>query len=318
MESKKVSDEYISRVNRVLDYIDLHYADELSLKDVAQVANFSPYHFHRVFKGVVGEPLYKYLQRIRVEKAAGLLNYQSHRSIADIALSCGFGSQAAFARVFKSYFGVSATQWRNGAYSRFSKNRKNISNFWEVESTSPLYIEPSTNKYSWNINMLNKKNISVEVKTLPETNVAYIRNIGEFKGKKDKWASLFAKLIRWAGARGLIQCPDTQFFTVFRDDLNVTDFSKFKTDVCISIPNGVKAEGGVDVSVIPAGKYAMASFEIDSDEFDKAWDLIFSEWLPSSGYQPDERCCFERYLNDPHQHPNSKNFVEVYIPVTPL
>jgi AraC family transcriptional regulator len=100
--------------------------------------------------------------------------------------------------------------------------------------------------------------------------------------------------------------------------LNITDFSKFKADVCISIPENTKPEGDVGVSVIPAGKYAVASFEIDSDEFEKAWDLIFSEWLPSSGYQPDERCCFERYLNDPKQHPNNKNFIEVCIPIKPL
>ena len=124
--------------------------------------------------------------------------------------------------------------------------------------------------------------------------------------------------MKWGGARGLVKCPGTQFFTVFRDDLNLTDFSKFKADICISVDLGTKSEGEVGVSIIPAGKYAVASFEIEGDEFEQAWDLVYSEWLPSSGYQPDERCCFERYLNDPKMHPKNKHQIEACVPVRPL
>jgi len=325
MDTKQPSEEYIRRVNRVLDHIDAHYADSLTLEQMADIAHFSPYHFHRIFRGVVGEPLNRYIQRIRVEKAAGLLQYQPERAIADIALCCGFGSQAAFARVFKSYFEVSATQWRNSDSARFSKKSKtdhnrgeNVSNGWQVAAAPSLYIEPSTNRYSWTINMLSRKDIAVEVKTLPAIRVAYIRNIGTFKGEKEKWASLFQKLMHWAAARDLIRCPETRFFTVFRDDLNITDFSKFKADVCLSIEDNIRPEGEIGVSVIPAGKYAVASFDINGDEYEQAWELMFREWLPGSGYQPDERCCFERYLNDPAQHPQNRHFIEVCIPVKPL
>ncbi len=41
-------------------------------------------------------------------------------------------------------------------------------------------------------------------------------------------------------------------------------------------------------------------------------------WLPSSGYQPDDRQCFEMYLNDPEQHPQKKHLVEIWEPVRPL
>jgi AraC family transcriptional regulator len=245
--------------------------------------------------------------------------------VSDVALECGFGSHASFARSFKEYYGVSATEWKKGAHEEYSKNRKalskgceEVSNSWEGIVVSPMYIDSSTNNSSWRVNMLNKSGISIEVKNLPQINVAYIRHIGKFKGETEKWASLFQRLIKWAGARELIKCPGTQFFTVFRDDLNLTDFSKFKADICISVDSGTVSEGEVGVSTIPAGKYAVASFELDGDELEQAWDLVYSEWLPGSGYQPDERCCFERYLNDPKMHPKNKHQIEVCVPVKPL
>lgn len=319
------NNEYVKRVNRVLDYLDEYYATDLDLASLAEIANFSPYHFHRIFKALVKEPLNQYIQRIRIEKAAAMLSYSTKDSVTDIALACGFRSPAAFARVFKTHFGVSATQWRNGGYHAFRKNRKAHSNnrkgerkHWEEATVSEMYINTSTNESSWRIDMKNLKTVNIRVKTLSQTHVAYIRHIGEFKGETVKWASLFQRLMTWGGARGLLKCPGTEFYTVFRDSLNITDFSKFKADVCMSIDSQVKPEGEVGITTIPAGKYAIAHFEINGDEFEQAWDLIYSEWLPNSGYQPDERCCFERYLSDPKQHPQGKHIIEVCIPVKPL
>jgi AraC family transcriptional regulator len=70
--NEKENSEYIRRVNRVLDYLDNNYSQETGLESLASIANFSPYHFHRIFKGIVGESLYKYIQRIRIEKAANV------------------------------------------------------------------------------------------------------------------------------------------------------------------------------------------------------------------------------------------------------
>ena len=163
--------------------------------------------------------------------------------------------------------------------------------------------------------MIKRSDVKVEVKDLDETNVAYIRHIGEFKGETEVWAGLFEKLKIWAAARGMIKCPETQFFTVFRDDLKITEFSKFIADVCISVEPNTKSDGEIGVSVIPTGKYAVAQFEIDGSEYEEAWETVYSGWLPKSGFQPDERFCFERYLNDPKMHPQKKHIIEICIPV---
>lgn len=162
------------------------------------------------------------------------------------------------------------------------------------------------------------KDVTVEVNEIDEITVAYIRHIGKFKGEQTKWIELFAKLTNWAGPRGLLNCPGTGYFTVFRDELNITDFSQFKADVCISVAPGTNAEGEIGVSSIAGGKYAVAQFEIDADQYEEAWNFMFTLWLPGSGFQPDERCCFEKYLNDPKRHPQNKHYLELYIPVKPL
>jgi len=327
MKSKQQTqnNDYLKRINRVLDYLDNNYSQELSLELLANIANFSPYHFHRIFKGIVGESLYKYIQRIRIEKSAHSLKYQNNKSITEIAVECGFNNSASFARTFKKHFDMSATTWRNGGYSSFSKNCKEqskdidqVSSYWKGIIVTPMYINSSTSNSNWRISMIDKNDVTVEIKELKEINVAYIRHIGPFKGEVETWSKLFQKLMKWAGARDLIKCPGTQFFTVFRDDLKITEFSKFKTDACISVDNNTEGSGEIGISIIPAGKYAVAKFEIDGSEFEQAWDLIYSEWLPQSGFQPDERCCFEKYLNDPKKHPKNKHIIEVHVPVKAL
>lgn len=322
---KAPNSEYIKRINRVLDYLAENYQQEHDLASVAELANFSKYHFHRIFKGVVGEPLNKYIQRIRIEKAAHRLKYHAKKSITEIAIDCGFNNSASFSRAFNSHFGVSATAWRNGAHLEFSKNRKQhsnngdkLSNNWQDADLSAVYIDDSTRDLMWNINMLNRKDVKVEIKNIDQINVAYLRHIGPFIGETKTWGRLFNQLINWGAARGLINCSDTKYFTVFRDELEITDFSKFKADICISVAAGTKGDSGISISHIAGGKYAVAQFEIDADEYEQAWQLVYSEWLPKSGFQPDERCCFERYLNDPKTHPNNKHILEIHIPVKAL
>ena len=129
---------------------------------------------------------------------------------------------------------------------------------------------------------------------------------------------MFDRLMTWASHKQILQCSRMDYFTIFRDDLNNTKFEKFKYDECLSVPNGTQAENDIGIEEIPAGQYAVAKFEIDAHEFENAWNMMFREWLLSSGYQPTLDFCFERYLNDPKLHPKGKHIVEINIPVKPL
>jgi len=111
--------DYEQRVSRVIDHVRTHLAEELSRATLARVAAFSPFHFHRVFRAVTGETLFGFIQRPRLEKAAGALHQHPGLSALAIALDHGFMSAATFARAFRPRFGMTATPWRTGGAERW-------------------------------------------------------------------------------------------------------------------------------------------------------------------------------------------------------
>jgi AraC family transcriptional regulator len=123
-KQKYQREEYVSRINRVIDYIEINIDIELSLENLAKVANFSRFHFHRIFRAMVGETLNQFIQRIRIEKAAAQLIVNPKKSITEIAFDCGFSGSATFARAFKETFQMSASEWRSEGHLQDRKIRK--------------------------------------------------------------------------------------------------------------------------------------------------------------------------------------------------
>ena len=315
--------EYTGRINKVIDYIEANLAGDLSLSTLAGVAAFSPYHFHRIFTALVGETLNGFIRRRRIEKAANLLLCNPSRPITQVALECGFSSPAVFARVFRESFGVSATEWVRGAGRRLSKNGqvkskdgKEVSKRWEAVSAGVRMLDPVTRTWSWRLAM-NTGEVKIEVKDVPELHVAYLRHIGPYAGNTGLFERLFGKLFSWAGPRGLVG-PQTMALSIYHDDPDITDETKLRVDVAITVPAGTAGEGEISTTTIPAATYAIGHFEIDAEQYGEAWDLIMGQWLPESGYQTADSPCFEVYLNDPREHPQGKHVVDIYEPVKPL
>jgi AraC family transcriptional regulator len=319
--------EYMARINRVIDHIDLNLDHSLKLESLAGVANFSPFHFHRIFKAIVGETLNQFIQRLRLEKAAAQLIDNPKKSITEIAFDCGFSGSATFARAFRDAFGVSASQWRGDGHRKDSKIRKTnrkvnqaIGKFSKDVDVSVFYSDGETNypKPKWRITMEANSAIDVEIREIPEMSVAYVRHIGPYQGDSALFEGLINKLMTWAGPRGLIRFPETQLLAVYHDDPNITEADKLRTSICITVPSDTQIDGDVGKMNIPAGRYAVVHVEVADDEFQSAYDAIYGGWLPESGYQPDDRPCFEIYLNDPKQHPEGKHITDICVPVKPL
>lgn len=323
-------EEYLQRINRVMDYIELNLDRELKLEQLAEIANFSPFHFHRIFRSFVREPLYKFIMRLRIEKAALLLISNPKKTVTEIAFDCGFSASATFARAFKEFFGQSASEWKNGGYKLYSKNRKTDSKICKTDSKiskvnelQPLYFRTpnyfDVYKEQWrNAMSENKISTDVKVEILPAMNLIYVRNIGPYKGDEKLFESLFGKLFSWAGPRGLINPPQSMFLSIYHDNPEITEDEKLRLSVCMTVPDKIDTDGEVGYLQTESGKYAVGRFEISPDQYQHAWDFMFGNWLPQSGYQPDDRPCMEIYRNDPHSHPEGKHLVDVCIPVKPL
>lgn len=317
--------EYRARINRVLDYIENHLGDQLTLEGLAREANFSPYHFHRIFRAMVGEPLNKFIQRVRLERAATQLVFQPRKSITDIALDHGFASSATFARAFREAYGMSAGAWRSGGFrerSKFGKVDGKTGNTDGNDGKAPGYtIEYLAGVFHHQKYTIMKDQTAiaqVEVKALPAMHVAYVRHVGPYQGDSALFGRLFGKIMKWAGPRGLVRFPETQMVSIYHDNPDLTEDDKLRVSVGITVPEGTAVDGEVGLMTLPATTYAIGHFEIDPSGYEQAWNAIFSGWLPDSGYQPDDSPSFERYLNDPETHPEKKHIVDICVPVKPL
>jgi AraC family transcriptional regulator len=285
--------EYENRVNRVMDYVGEHLAEDLSLDTLAQVAAFSPFHFHRVFKSVTGENLNEFVQRLRLEWAATALTARPQAEVLEIALECGFQSQSAFARAFKDRFGSSATEWRGGAAIAWGKIRMADR---KREQTEGKPGEEAACASEHGASSEEEETMKVTVKTLPDHHLAYMRNVGPY-GAGGGIPQLWQRLQRWAAARDL-WTRDRVCLGISHDNPAVTDPGKCRYDAGIVIPPDFKTDAQVNVTDMPAGKYATMLFEGRAPEITAAWDNLFGRWLPGSGYQPAGQPCFELYRGE--------------------
>lgn len=309
---------YMRRINRVIDHIKANLDGDLSLDRLSDIANFSKYYFHRIFKVVTGENLNAYVRRLRVEKSAFMLLHNPSQSITSIAYDSGFSSPSVYSREFKSFYKLPPSKWR-----RIKKR-----NICKVEGNSgkefvghEIYIFFSKTKPIWRKKLTQKIELNIEVREMPEIPIAYIRHHGVYDPlDKNLMQSLFQKLMFWAVPLNLFNPPQTKAMTIFsggHPDTTAPD--NLSVDVAISTEGKVNATGEIGSRSIPQGKYAVVSLaDATIDECNEAWNVLFNEWLPSSGYQPGNGAYYINHLNDPEQHPEKLYMLEMYLPVMPL
>jgi len=323
-ENRFLLQEYRARVNRAIDYIENHIAEgDLSLKKLSSVAGFSPFHFHRIFAGMMGETLNQFIQRIRVEKAAMLLVVNPKKNMTEIAFDCGYSGSAQFSRAFREKFGKTPSEWRKEKLyaddeSSISKNKSKISKKKSSSGKEEVFLHGyDEENNSRRKKMHTIKPSSIEVKKFPDMTVAYVRHVGPYKGNSDLFEKLISRICSWAGSRELLQ-SDTKLIAMYHDNPEVTDENKLRVSVCLTMPDNVRVDSEIGKMKIEGGSYAVAHFEINADEYEQAWGWVYGTWLPESGYQPDDKPCFELYGPDPKDHPQGKHVVDICVPVMPL
>lgn len=94
-------------------YITTHLSESISLKDLADYANMSRFHFHRVFSQIQGETPMKFIMRCRIQKASELIESDSNVFLYEIAEECGFSTQSLFTKAFKKYFDITPHEYKN-------------------------------------------------------------------------------------------------------------------------------------------------------------------------------------------------------------
>jgi len=299
-----VRTSYIFRVNRALRFIDENLDAALDLDTVAEVAHYSPFHFHRIFKAITNESLNVYINRRRIERAAAVLMYKPEVSISELSVQFGFNGNSSFTRSFKKFYGVSPAEFRNTLPDRFSKIRQAESKNGQEEDLFERYLCNIDNLKTW-ISM----NAKVEIKDMPEMNLACITSIGV-----EGLSNAYEELVKWAIPQGFLSKPETKMVTVYHDSFKITSPDKVRISAGVKVDQPVEAIGKVHPETIGRGRCIVSRFEIPVSEFEKSWSSLFI-WMNENGYTKAERRPFEIYHNDFRQHPAKISIVDFCIPI---
>lgn len=256
------------RMNRVIDHIDAHLDHDLRLDTLARLANFSPFHFHRLFRAWTGETLLDFVRRRRLEAAGGRLRHLPHESVTEVALGTGFASAEAFARAFKQHFGQTPTAWRRGGFLD-----------WERRHHRPRLPEP-----------MPLADGAVTVQQLPAREVMYWRLRGDYTVIVDQ---AWARFIPWVQSLGLGAQP---LLGMGLDDPGIAPPSRCRFDACVVLPPDWNERGlRASHKQVAGGLYAVMDYDGPDDGVDAGWRQMLAQWLPTSGHQLRDGSFFEAY-----------------------
>jgi AraC family transcriptional regulator len=275
---------YLQRINAVIGHVRENLKEDLSLDVLAQVAGFSPFHFHRLFKSITEETVSELVLRLRLERAVALLRSTPELSITDAAFECGFRSVSVFSRAFKKQYGLNARGWDRQSPLKNSKNGQVIDGF-------PHYTLQNLSDFA------KQDEFKVQIRSLPEERLAYIRVYDSYS-KFSRVTAAYYRLIEWYRQRGS-SLEDTTLYGMSQDDPNVTPLRLCRFDWCLTVPTHWPAEDDVSVQDFPGCQVATIHCFGDIRHEDKAIQYLFRYWLPRSRYQPANLPGMEIYRRQP-------------------
>jgi len=292
--------DYHERMLRVLVHIQEHLDEALDLASMAAIAHFSPYHFHRIFQGMVGESVMAHIRRLRLERAAQQLKH-SDRPVTRIAFEAGYETHEAFTRAFRASIGESP--------SRFRQIHQAIS---LPAAPSGVHYAAGGGPEDFTPVQTGGSRMDVQIREVPKMRVAFVRHVGPYIEVHAAWA----KLCGWAGPHGLFG-PQAKMLGVCHDDPEVTPPDKIRYDACITVGEEVQPEDDIGVQEVGGGEYATTLHHGPYERLAQTYAELCGQWLPSTGREVRSGPSIEMYQNSPQDTAPEDLRTEVYVPLDP-
>lgn len=257
-------------INKAIDYIMTHLAEEIRVEDVAKHCNFSKFHFCRIFKAETGESVYAFIKRLKMDQSAFRLKVEKDKLITEVGFDFGY-SPSNYSSVFKKHHKVSPVEFRR-----------------EIASEPVCHPFTASQVAFQSFETYNQQ---ITIKELEDFPVIYERYIGNYKELREQWGSFIEKYKDY-------QRENTRFVERSYDDPTITLVDQCLYDICMTIEDDCLLEKDwplENVCMIKGGKFAIYRFEGYINEIFQAFQGLFSVWLPESGYEMDERYGLDIY-----------------------
>ncbi len=286
MEKKRLTtqEDYGQRVDRVVMYIREHLDREIDIRTLAGISGFSPFHFHRIMRGYLGEPIGAFIVRTRVETAAKLLRY-TDMPVSDIAYRVGYDAPSSLTKSFCKLFGISPKAYR------LTKNYRIMT----AQQSKP------------EVKLSRGKAVELEPKT-----VLYISASGDYKNVD--YSSMYLRMWEEIKRQGLFSAG-IEHLALYHDNPEITAEENLKCDVCIRVCKPARPNGDIGVKTFGGGRFAMFTYIGEYRKIGAAYDRIYGELLAEGGFRARGNYCFEKYVSDPRRTAPEKLKTEIYIPI---
>ncbi|WP_299547732.1 AraC family transcriptional regulator [Seonamhaeicola sp.] len=275
---------YQERLHVIMEYIHNNLDHPIDIKTLAELSNFSPFHFHRISRALLGEPIGAYISRTRIETAAKMIRYTS-LDMESIAYNVGFETPSSLSKKFKSHFGISPTAYRKNK----SYTLKPVS---QMETT---------------LNIKKPKFIDLEDKQC-----MYYRMQGAYQTLD--YAGAWEKLWEQVKEQKLFT-KGIELIGVPHDDPKVTEDDKIRYDACLVIHKDAKPIGDIGVKTLKGGKFAVFLYQGSYKYFEQVYNYMFNDWLLNSEHELRDVPVRERYISHPDRVAEDKLKTEFYIPI---
>jgi AraC family transcriptional regulator len=262
---------YEQAVQRTIDEVVANLDVALELETLADGAGLSPFHFHRMFRGMVGETPLELVRRLRMERAARQV-LAADRPITQIAFDAGYETHEAFTRAFRVWYQTSPVAFRQRAHARTEIPAACGVHFGDV--TGHRFITRDSGG----------KDMTVEVKQMPEMRVATVRHVGPY----NLIPQAFEKLGRIVDHVGVFEGAATKMVAIYHDDPDSTPADQLRSDAGL------------------VGPY---------EQLGDVWARFFGEWLPASGRRLGAGVSYEIYRNTPAEVPKKDLITDLFISI---
>jgi len=290
---------YEDAVQRAIERILTHLDDALSLDELAQMAGLSPFHFHRVFRGMVGETPLELCRRLRMERAAWQLACRQ-TAVTEIAFDAGYETHEAFTRAFRALYNTSPSGFRAIPQPRIEL-AAGCGVHFSVHGTIPAFVPRDTGG----------QHMDVSIKDMPAVRVATVPHVGPY----NQINSAFGTLGGIAGPAGLFERPEAAMIGIYYDDPQTTPVDELRSEAGIRVAEDITLPRGLNDQHLSAGKYAVTTHVGPYEQLGDVWARFLGEWLPKSDHRIRPGASYELYLNDPSQVPASELRTEIYQPI---